>query len=102
MTYHSFAKPVAFFSAGTLAQLHSSSDFKRISNRTFSRTPVASALFVLAALMMTGSPPFGLFFGEVIILRTGYLGAPVMATLIFRDALVVLVCGFASQVGQIA
>jgi len=101
MTYHSFAKPVAFFSAGTLAQLHSSSDFKRISNGTFSRTPVASALFVLAALMMTGSPPFGLFFSEMIILRTGFLGAHVMATLIFLAALVVLFCGFAYQVGHI-
>ena len=30
MTYHSLAKPVAFFSAGTLAQLHSSSDFDAI------------------------------------------------------------------------
>ena len=69
MTYHSLAKPVAFFSAGTLAQLHSSSDFKRIGNGTFTRAPVASALFVLAALMITGSPPFGLFFSEMTILR---------------------------------
>ena len=30
MTYHSLAKPVALFSAGTLAQLHSSSNFDRI------------------------------------------------------------------------
>ncbi len=28
MTYHSLAKPVAFFSAGTLAQLHSSSELR--------------------------------------------------------------------------
>ena len=33
MTYHSLAKPVSFFSAGTLAQLHSSSDFDRIGTR---------------------------------------------------------------------
>ena len=48
MTYHSLAKPVALFSAGTLAQLHRSSDFDRIGGGTFSRTPIASALFVLA------------------------------------------------------
>ena len=47
MTYHSLAKPVAFFSAGTLAQLHSSSDFDRIGGGTFSRAPIASGLFVL-------------------------------------------------------
>ena len=71
MTYHSLAKPVAFFSAGTLAQLHSSSDFDRIGSGTFSRAPIASALFVLAAVMITGSPPFGLFFSEMTILRAG-------------------------------
>jgi hydrogenase-4 component F len=53
MTYHSLAKPVSLFSAGTLAQLHSSSDFDRIGSGTFSRAPIASTLFVLAALMIT-------------------------------------------------
>ena len=94
MTYHSLAKPVAFFSAGTLAQLHSSSDFDRIGNGTFSRAPVASALLVLAALMITGSPPFGLFFSEMTILKAGFFGPHATATSVFLAALVVLFCGF--------
>jgi hydrogenase-4 component F len=101
MTYHSLAKPVALFSAGTLAQLHSSSDFSRLGTGTFTRTPVASALFVLATLMMTGSPPFGLFFSEMTILRAGFLGSHVPATSIFLAALIVLFCGFAFQVGRL-
>jgi hydrogenase-4 component F len=101
MTYHSLAKPVAFFSAGTIAQLHRSSNFDRIGRGTFGRTPVASALFVLAALIITGSPPFGLFFSEMVILRAGLLGSHVGATSIFLAALVVLFCGFAYQVGQL-
>lgn len=101
MTYHSLAKPVAFFSAGTLAQLHSSSDFKRMQGGTFNRAPVASALFVIAALMITGSPPFGLFFSEMTILRAGFLGSHATATSIFLAALVVLFCGFAFQVGRL-
>jgi hydrogenase-4 component F len=101
MTYHSLAKPVAFFSAGTLAQLHSSSDFKRIGDGTFSRAPIASALLVLAALMITGSPPFGLFFSEMMILRAGFLGPHVKATSILLAALIVLFCGVAYQVGRI-
>ncbi|MHB8533245.1 MAG: proton-conducting transporter transmembrane domain-containing protein, partial [Solirubrobacteraceae bacterium] len=101
MTYHSLAKPVAFFSAGTLAQLHSSSDFKDIGGGTFGRTPIASALFVIAALMITGSPPFGLFFSEMTILEAGFFGPHVAATSIFLAALVVLFCGFAYQVGRI-
>ena len=57
MTYHSLAKPVALFSAGTLAQLHSSSNFDRIGQGTFTRAPVTSALLVLATVIITGSPP---------------------------------------------
>jgi hydrogenase-4 component F len=101
MTYHSLAKPVAFFSAGTLAQLHSSSDFSRIGGGTFSRAPIASALFVLSAVMITGSPPFGLFFSEMIILKAGFLGAHATVTAVFLAALIVLFCGFAYQVGRI-
>jgi hydrogenase-4 component F len=101
MTYHSLAKPVAFFSAGTLAQLHSSSNFDRIGTGTFSRTPVASGLLVLAALMITGSPPFGLFFSEMTILKAGFFSAHVTATSVFLAALVVLFCGFAYQVGRL-
>jgi hydrogenase-4 component F len=101
MTYHSLAKPVAFFSAGTLAQLHSSSDFDRIGDGTFSRAPIASALLVLATVMITGSPPFGLFFSEMTILRAGFLGPHVTATSIFLAALIVLFCGFTYQVGRL-
>jgi hydrogenase-4 component F len=101
MTYHSLAKPVAFFAAGTLAQLHSSSNFSRIGNGTFSRAPVASGLLVLAALMITGSPPVGLFFSEMIILKAGFFSSHVTATSIFLAALVVLFCGFAFQIGRI-
>jgi hydrogenase-4 component F len=101
MMYHSLAKPVAFFSAGTLAQLHSSSDFTRLGSGTFTRAPVASGLFVIAALMITGSPPFGLFFSEMTILRAGFAGAHTTATSVFLAALVVLFCGFAYQVGRL-
>jgi hydrogenase-4 component F len=101
MTYHSLAKPVSLFSAGTLAQLHSSSDFDRIGSGTFTRAPIASALFVVAAVMITGSPPFGMFFSEMTILRAGFLGAHVTVTSIFLAALIVLFCGFAYQVGRL-
>jgi hydrogenase-4 component F len=101
MTYHSLAKPLAIFSAGTLAQLHRSSDFDRVGGGTLGRTPVASGLFLLAAVMMTGSPPFGLFFSEMTILRAGFLGPHVRVTSVFLAALVVLFCGFFYQAGRL-
>ncbi len=42
MTYHTFAKPLAFFSAGTLAQLHRSSDLDKIGGGT-SGAPLSRA-----------------------------------------------------------
>src|SRR5207249_1327861 len=80
VTYHSLAKPVAFFSAGTLAQLHKSSNFDKIGAGTFSRAPVTSGLLVIAAVMITGSPPFGLFFSEMLILKAGFSGPHIVAT----------------------
>jgi hydrogenase-4 component F len=101
MTYHTLAKPLAFFSAGTLAQLHSSSDFDEIAPGTLGRTPVASVLFLLAAVIMTGSPPFGMFFSEMTILRAGFAGPHAAATGAFLACLVLLFCGFFYQVGRL-
>jgi hydrogenase-4 component F len=101
MTYHSLAKPVALFAAGTLAQLHSSSDFDRIGNGTITRAPIASALFVFAAIVITGSPPFGIFFSEMTILRAGFASSHTTAASVFLAALVILFCGFAYQVGRL-
>jgi hydrogenase-4 component F len=101
MTYHTLAKPLSFFSAGTLAQLHSSSDFEEIGPGTLGRTPVASAFFLLAAVILTGSPPFGMFFSEMTILRAGFAGPHVPAVALFLSCLVLLFCGFFYQVGRL-
>jgi hydrogenase-4 component F len=101
MTYHTLAKPLSFFSAGTLAQLHGSSDFDEIVPGTLGRTPVASVLFLLAAVILTGSPPFGLFFSEMTILRAGFGGPHVGAVAFFLACLVLLFCGFFYQAGRL-
>lgn len=101
MTYHTFAKPLSFFSAGTLAQLHRSSDFDVMGSGTLGRAPVASALFALAAIIITGSPPFGLFFSELMVLRAGFAGPHTAAVAFFLACLVLLFCGFFYQVGRL-
>ena len=74
MTYHSLAKPVAFFSAGTLAQLHSSSNFDRIGQRDVH----ARAGRERSVRARRGDhhrlAAFGLFFSEMMILRAGFFG----------------------------
>lgn len=101
MTYHTLAKPLSFFSAGTLAQLHRSSDFDAIGPGTLARAPVASALFLLASVILTGSPPFGLFFSELVILKAGFDSPHTLAMAVFLGCLVLLFCGFFYQVGRL-
>jgi hydrogenase-4 component F len=50
---------------------------------------------------VTGSPPFSLFFSEMMILRAGFLGAHPTATAVFLAALVILFCGFTYQIGRL-
>jgi hydrogenase-4 component F len=56
---------------------------------------------VLATVIITGSPPFGMFFSEITILRAGFSGSHPTATAVFLAALIVLFCGFAYQVGHL-
>jgi hydrogenase-4 component F len=52
-------------------------------------------------VMMTGSPPFGMFFSEMMILRAGFLGSHKLAVAFFLACLVLLFCGFFYQVGRL-
>ena len=58
-------------------------------------------MLILAALFVTGSPPFSMFFSEMLILRAGFMGPHVIATAVLLVALVVLFCGFAYQIGRL-
>ena len=62
---------------------------------------MASALFLLAAVIMTGSPPFGLFFSEMTILKAGFVGPHLAVVAVFLACLVLLFCGFFYQVGRV-
>ena len=102
MTYHTLAKPVAFFSAGTLAQLHRSSDFDEIGGgHARPRAGRERLCSCSRRVMITGSPPFGLFFSEMTILRAGFFGPHLAVIAVFLAALVVLFCGFFYQVGRL-
>jgi hydrogenase-4 component F len=50
---------------------------------------------------VTGSPPFGLFWSEMTILRAGFFGPHLAVVAVFLAALVVLFCGFFYQVGRL-
>jgi hydrogenase-4 component F len=51
--------------------------------------------------LVTCSPPFGLFWSEMTILRAGFASAHLPVVAVFLAALVVLFCGFFYQVGRV-
>ncbi len=101
MTYHSLAKPVAFFSAGSIAQRFSTSDMSKIGGGTMARASLASALLIVGAVLITGTPPSGIFFSELIVLRAGFVGSHPAVAATLLAALVVLFCGLAFQIGRL-
>jgi hydrogenase-4 component F len=82
--------------------MHQASDFDAIGPGTLARAPIATTLLLMAAVFVTGSPPFSLFFSEMLILKAGFDGAHPRAAAAFLAALVVLFCGFAYQIGRLA
>jgi len=75
MIYHSGVKAVMFFSAGNLLLTYGSDKIDRIKN-ALRVIPVTSMLFILGFLIVTGTPPFGIFFSKVYILSAGIASHP--------------------------
>ncbi|BCU70261.1 proton-conducting transporter membrane subunit [Stygiolobus caldivivus] len=65
---HAFGKASAFYSSGVLVKVLKE---KRIDEfKGVNRLKLASSSLLLASLAVTGTPPFGTFVGEFLILRT--------------------------------
>jgi len=70
MLYHSCVKVVMFFSAGNLLLTYGSAKIANVKN-ALRVIPFTSILFILGFLIVTGTPPFGIFLSKVYILSAG-------------------------------
>jgi hydrogenase-4 component F len=94
MTFYSVTKPLLFFCAGN-AQQHTGSDsLKKTPGGLLHSLPVSAPVFVLAALAVTGTPPFSMFQSEFTILRAGIAAQRMGAVVLFVAFLVAIFCGF--------
>ena len=94
MTFHSVTKPLLFFCAGD-AQQHTGSDsLKKTPGGLLGVLPVSAPLFLLAALAVTGTPPFSMFQSEFTILRAGFGGQHTAAAAFLVACVVAIFCGF--------
>lgn len=70
---HSFGKASAFYSSGNVLKSYGEKDIDRISG-VVRAMPVTGSSLLLSSLAVTGTIPFGTFFGEFMVLYAVYSG----------------------------
>jgi len=94
MTFHSVTKPLLFFCAGN-AQQHTGNDaLKKGPGGLLHSLPVSAPMFLLAALAVTGTPPFSMFQSEFTVLRAGFAAQRTAAVALFVAFVIAIFCGF--------
>lgn len=87
---HAIAKSTAFLGTGDLVLTYSTHSINKVKG-VLNALPVTGGILLVASLALMGSPPFGLFFSELTILRAGFASAdPWLAVFL----LALLVTGF--------
>jgi hydrogenase-4 component F len=101
MTFHSLTKPLLFFCAGD-AQQHTGTDsMKRGPSGLLRELPITAPLFLMAALAVTGAPPFSMFQSEFTVLRAGFAAQHTTAVVLFVIFVAAIFCGFFFHISQL-
>ncbi|EQD47831.1 NADH/Ubiquinone/plastoquinone (complex I), partial [mine drainage metagenome] len=93
MLNHSLAKSAVFFGAGNAMHAYHSKQIAKI-RRVLDYFPMSGALWLAAAVAITGAPPFGLFWGEITLLRGGMASVNSWAVVWTGLLLIVIFIGF--------
>jgi hydrogenase-4 component F len=93
MLFHGVTKPLLFFSAGNVQQEFGSPFFRKVRG-VIHTLPWTGRLFLLAALAITGTPPFSVFQSEFKALSAALAADRGWAATFFVAGLVVIFAGF--------
>jgi hydrogenase-4 component F len=93
MGYHALTKPVLFFAAGNIHQQFHTLDFRRLGSGLVRRMPVTALLLGLAAVAVSGLPPFGLFVSELTVIVGGFTSHYAWVSVVMLMALILVFCG---------
>ena len=93
MLFHGVTKPLMFFCAGNIQQHFGTSYFWKVRG-VIQTLPWTGGLFLIAALAITGVPPFGLFQSEFKILSAALAAGRPWAALLFIAGVVSIFIGF--------
>lgn len=78
---HAISKSTLFFIAGRINHIFRSKQIGRVRG-IIGVSPVTGTLFIVGILAIAGSPPFGLFASEIIILSGGFASGKVAVSLL--------------------
>jgi hydrogenase-4 component F len=101
MVFHSVTKPLLFFCAGNVQQHYGSPHFRKISG-VIRTLPWTGALFLVAALAVTGLPPFSLFQSEFLALSAALAADRPWAAGLFIAGLVAIFAGFLVHISRLS
>ena len=101
MTFHSVIKPLLFFSAGNAQQQTGSDSLRKTAGGLLHALPISGPMFLLAALAVTGTPPFSLFQSEILVLRAGFGADHPVLSMLFVAMLVAIFGGFFYHVSEL-
>jgi hydrogenase-4 component F len=93
MGYHALTKPVLFFAAGNIHQHYHTLDFRRIGGGLVRTMPVTALVLGLAAVAVSGLPPFGLFVSELTIVAGGFSAQQAWISAAILVSLIAVFCG---------
>lgn len=96
MIYHSLVKVVLFLSSGNLLLRYNSDKINNVKG-ALSVVPITSVLFISGFLIVTGTPPFGIFLTKMQILSVGIQTHPI-ASIIALFFMAIVFVGFLKHV----
>ncbi len=101
MTFHSVTKPLLFFCAGNAQQHMGNDSLRKDTGGLLHVLPVSASMFLLAALAVTGTPPFSMFQSEFTVLRAGFASQQTGASILYVALVVAIFCGFFYHISQL-
>jgi hydrogenase-4 component F len=93
MLNHSLTKCMMFIGAGNILQKYNTRSMDEVKGLA-TIMPITAAVFLLGALAITGSPPFGAFLSEVIIMQAGISSEAYLVVALYVILLIIVFAGF--------
>jgi hydrogenase-4 component F len=101
MGYHALTKPVLFFAAGNIHQNFHELDFRRIGSGLVRTMPTTALLLGLAAVAVSGLPPFGLFVSELTVIAGGFASEQSWVSVVILISLLVVFGGVLNKLASL-